>query len=115
MSFLYPRIIAVHRPATQAGEGAIGYGGQTEGGETVVATGIRCNIQLRREGQRDTTGLPADANRPTYDVRVPKRLLPLGTVKDRDIVIDDLGVRYIVQSAYWDSLGYALRVETLEA
>jgi hypothetical protein len=29
--------------------------------------------------------------------------------------VDDLGRRYVVQSDYWDSFGYALRVERLEA
>jgi hypothetical protein len=115
MSFLYPRTVTITRPQAQTGEGKIGYGGQTQAGEQPVATGIRCNIQLRREGQKNTTGLPGDANRPTYDVRMPKRALAKGTVKDRDLVTDDLGERYVVQSDYWDSLGYALRVERLEA
>jgi hypothetical protein len=115
MSFLYPRTATITRPAAQSGEGKVAYGGQTQAGETNVAAGVVCNIQLRREGQKNTTGLPGDANRPTYDVRIPKAALANGTVRDRDIVTDDLGHRYVVQSDYWDSLGYALRVERLEA
>jgi hypothetical protein len=55
---------------------------------------------------------PTD-RRTTYASR--RRALANGTVRDRDIVTDDLGHRYVVQSDYWDSLGYALRVERLEA
>lgn len=117
MSFHYPRTITLRRPGAQAGHGKLGYGGATQGAETVVvaAPGVPANIQLRREGQKDTTGLPGDGTRPTYDVRIPRRRLALGIVQDRDIVVDDLGARYQVVGPYWDSLGYALRVELLAA
>lgn len=115
MSFLYPRKITITRPTAQGGEGKIGYGGKTQAGEDVLAEDVPCNIQLRREGQKNSTGLPGDATRPTYDVRIPKRALALGVVHDRDLITDDEGVRYLVVGPYWDSLGYAVRVELLHA
>lgn len=115
MSFLYPRTIAVRRPGAQSGEGALAYGGQTQEREVDVATGIRAGIQERREGQRNGVALPADGTRPTWYVFIPKSAAALGLIKDRDVVVDDLGERYQVVANYWDSLGYRLTVERLEA
>jgi hypothetical protein len=115
MSFLYPRTMTLARAAAQAGEGQIGYGGKTQAAEMVIAQDIPCTFDLRREGQKDTTGLPGDGTRPTYDCRIPRRSLALGMVQDRDIVIDDQGLRYLVVGPFWASLGYALRVELLAA
>lgn len=115
MSFLYPRTVSFYRPGAQTGAGKIAYGGQTQTAEMLIVADVACNIQLRREGQKSVSGLPGDANRPTYDIRIPRAALANGTVRDRDIAEDDLGQRYVVQSDYWDSLGYAIRAERLEA
>lgn len=115
MGFLYPRTVAIHRPAGQPGVGALGYGGQVVAQETVVATGIAASIQMQREGQRNPTGLPGDGKQASHFVFIRRAALALGTVKSRDIVIDDLGRRYAVMDPYWDSLGYRLSVLVLEA
>lgn len=115
MSFVYPRTLTLVRPRAQSGEGRAAYGGKTQDGEDVIAENVPCNFDLRREGQKDTPGLPGDGTRPTYDCRIPKRALALGTVKDRDIIVDDQGLRYQVVGPFWASLGYALRVELMAA
>jgi hypothetical protein len=116
MSFLYPHTVVVYRPGAQTGAGKLAYGGQTQTTEQQITPNpIACNIELRREGQKNTTGLPGDANRPTYDVRIPRAALANGMVLDRDILMDGLGQRYVVQSNYWNSLGYTMRAERLEA
>jgi hypothetical protein len=115
MSFVYPRTIEVRRPNAKSGEGALSYGGQTQSAETVLATGIMASIQLRREGQRNTTGLPGDGTRPNWDVFTPRTVLADGLVQDRDIVVDDLGRRFQVLGDYIDSMGGKFRVERLEA
>lgn len=115
MGFLYPRTIDVKRPGAQTGEGQLGYGGATQAAETTIATGLPANLELRREGQRNTTGLPGTGTRPNYDVRIPRKACAKGTIKKLDIIVDDEGDRYQVLSPYWNSLGYALRVEILEA
>lgn len=115
MSFMYPRTITLVRPARQSGGGKQSYGGKTQAGEAIIAEGVPCNFDLRREGQKDTTGLPGDGTRPTYDCRIPLKALAKGMVKDRDIIIDDEGLRYQVVGPFWASLGYALRVELLAA
>lgn len=115
MSFLYPRVATFHRPGAQTGIGAQSYGGQAVCAETVVATGVRCSIQERREGQNSPVGLPGDGTKPTWYVFIPRAGLANGTIRDRDILIDDFGGRYQVLAAYWDSLGYRITVATLEA
>lgn len=115
MSFLYPRTISIRRPAAQSGEGALAYGGQTQSGETSVETGVPASIQERREGQKSQVGLPGDGTKPTWYVFIPRSALALGVVKDRDVVVDDQGERYQVIANYWDSLGYRLTAERLEA
>jgi hypothetical protein len=116
VSFLYPRTIQVRRPAAQAGVGfQTTYSGLARDQETVVASGVKASIQARREGQHGAVGLPADATKPTWYVFIPKRALANGAVRDRDIIEDDLGLRYQVIAPYWDSLGYRLSTELLEA
>lgn len=117
MSFRFPHTCEIRRPAAQTGQGKVAYGGQTQSGETSVKPpGIPCNIELRREGQRNTSGLPGDGTRPTYDVRFPRNCgLAYGDIKDDDILIDGLGQRYQVVSNDWHKFNYALRVERLKA
>lgn len=113
-SFLYPRTIAVHRPAAQSGGGKLPYGGQVRASETTVTTNVPASIQERKEGGNNQTRLPGDAKVPTHHVFIARGKLANGTVKTGDIIIDDLGIRYQVQAPYWDSLGYRLSVITLE-
>lgn len=115
MSFMYPRTASFHRPGAQSGVGAQPYGGATVSKETPVVTNVPCSIQERREGSNNTVGLPGDAQRPTWYVYAPKKALALGVVRERDIMIDDLGIRYQVIAPYVDSLGPRLTVATMEA
>lgn len=113
MSFLYPRTISISRPVAQVGVGAIGYGGQTEATETVLFTGIQASIQQKKEGQKPDLGLPGDTSkRSMWRIFI---LLARGSLKDRDIVTDDEGIRYQILAAYWNSLGYNCACERLEA
>jgi len=115
MTFLHPRTIAVHRPATQATGGRLPYGGQTQASETEVACGIPASIQERKEGSQNPTGIPSDVKVPSHYIFIPRGKLANGTVRSGDIVIDELGARYQVQAPYWDSLGYRLTAMSLEA
>lgn len=115
MSFIYPRRITIKRPAVQTGIGAVGYAGELQSTETVVATGLPASIQLKKEGGAPSSNLPGDVSkRPFYLVMIPASAAALGTINRQDIVTDDLGNRYQVQSNYWNSLGYALFTEQLE-
>ena len=116
MSFIYPRVIAITRPTAQTGIGAVGYGGNTKVAETPIVSGIPASIQLKKEGSAPPTNLPGDVSkRPFYLVMIPLAAVAFGIIKRQDIVTDELGNRYQVQSDYWNSLGYALLTEELRA
>ncbi|WP_315792240.1 MULTISPECIES: hypothetical protein [unclassified Bradyrhizobium] len=127
MSMLYPRLIAVHRARTVAGAndavGNVGYSGMGQSsdpanpiGEDVLFTKIPANIQAEQTGRKKDSALPSDpVFAPTWAIYVPKRKLKLGDVRDRDIIVDDLGYRYQVGQDYWNLLGYKLVCIRLEA
>jgi hypothetical protein len=131
MSFLYPRTIDLHRPASVATDssgnptaGFAGYSGTSANtdasavtGETVIATGLRCGIMARGMGRVMGLDLTAaDSPGPVqWIVTLPKSALAKGAVRDRDILVDDEGYRYKVAAAEWTFMGYALYCIRLEA
>lgn len=117
MSFLYPRLISIRRPANQDGVGfQAAYAGDRRDDEEVVFTGLKASVQLRREGQRNPVGLPADGARPTWDILIPRdQPAAAGSIIDGDFAEDDLGRRFQIVADYYDSLGYNLRVERVKA
>lgn len=130
MQTLYPRTIAVHRAKTPAAAsagqiGLVGYSGMTESpnsldaagqGETVLFTGISASIQATQQGRKKDSSLPSDAVwSPTWVIYIPLAALAKGSVRDRDIIVDDENYRYEVGQAYWNILGYKLTCIRLEA
>lgn len=115
MSFLYPRTVAITRPVTTSGVGAVPYGGVNAADETSVATGLAASIQLQKALGGDEAGLPADTSKARWRVLIPKSAAALGLIAARDIVTDDLGQRYQVVAPYFNSLGHNLLCERLEA
>jgi hypothetical protein len=116
MSFLYPRTIAITRPASDVTPGYTpNYSGVTPSNETAVASGLPASIQLKKEKGRPDPNLPADAAAKSFwTILIPMGSAALGLILTNDIATDDLGVRYQVLAPYWNSLGYALLVERLE-
>lgn len=112
MSFMYPRTISITRPNTLSGIGAQPYQGLEPSQETSVASGIPANIQQVKESRQSIAGLPGDVTRGTLWHIYFRRELAL--VNDRDIITDDLGIRYQVTGAYWNSLGYKCLCERLQ-
>lgn len=118
MSFIYPRTVSVTRPNNQTGIGAQGYGGVTAGNESRVAgaQGLPASIQAKRYRGRPEGKTPTDAPNVTqYEIFIPLPNSTIGLIDERDIVTDDLAKRYVVTSAYWNSLGYRLGTELLQA
>ncbi len=113
MSFLYPQTITITRPATQPSAGLNGYGGALPSTETPVLSSVPASIQAKKEVGTPGTSLPGDASRRTYWNVLFNA--PNGTLKDRDIITDNLGIRYQVTAAYWTPLGYSALCERLEA
>jgi len=114
-SFIYPRTITITRPVPQSGVGAVGYGGLQPSNETTVATGLPASIQFDRTGTSPRASLPGDSiGNGMWRVFIPGASAQNGLINSQDVITDDLGVRYQVSAPYWNSLGYALRVEKLE-
>ena len=123
MSFLYPRTIAVHRSGTEQGVGLQPYSGVGAAigmaalQEQVIVAGIPANIDPRGLGRVKGLGLlPSDAPGPgQWRITLPAGAVGDGVIRDRDIVIDDLGYRYQVSQSIPTPLSYdivAIRLET---
>lgn len=116
MTFLYPRTVAIRRPNISGAVGIQPYSGAEPTDETVIATALPAGIQQARARGAPDGGVPEDApDRIVYYVFIPRRAATLGLIQTRDIVVDDLGNRYVVSSPFWDSLGYKLYAELLQA
>ncbi len=117
MNFIYPRTVTLKRPGAQGGVGfQAAYAGDQRANETTLATGLCASVQMKREGQRNTVGLPAEGTRPTWDIFIPPEdSANCPQILDRDLIYDDLGRRFQVVGDYINSLGYKLRCERLEA
>jgi len=116
MSFLYPRTVTLARQAGAQAAGAVEYQGSSPTIETVILAGIPASIQAASTGRVTGTSLtPSAAPGPIHwRIFIPLNALAKGMVLDRDILIDDEGSRYIVESNYWNSLGYRLSAIRLE-
>ena len=113
-SFIYPRTISIRRPNPNVGAGALPYSGETAANETALFAGktFSASIQHRSSRGKASGNLPADAQSGA-DFYIFVRAPNLGDIAERDIIVDDLGKRYQVIAAYWNSFSYRLSV-TLE-
>lgn len=117
MSFLFPRKVTVTRPTQPTGVGAVGYGGQMPSTEIPeIATAVDASIQVAKEHGSPDAKLPGDSMKTLWKIVIPAYTgVAKGTINTRDIITDELGVRYQVLAPYWNSLGYTcvcLRLET---
>ena len=104
------------RQPPAAGFGAQPYSAEVPSGELTIATGLPASIQFRRDRSKPDAGLPSDANTKSgWNILIPRRAAALGTITERDIIVDDLGKRYQVIAAYFNSLGYNLSADLLQA
>lgn len=126
LSRIYPRTITIKRSRTAAAQtpdvGLMSYQGReqttTPGapeGEDTIITGVACSIQARRSGRTRGMMVEGDvADKPEWVIMIPPRAVPQYTIRDRDIVIDDEGYRYMVAANYWNSLGWKLMTIRME-
>lgn len=117
MSFLYPRTIAISRPPATLSNGTQpGYNGVSAASETPIVSGLPASIQESATSGATSAGLPSDARTSVYwRILIPKRACSVpDAIKNKDSVTDDLGRRFQVIAAYYNSLGFNLRVEQLE-
>lgn len=116
MSFLYPRTVTITRPPSVNPNGRVGYGGLKRADEATVLTGLPASVQQRATGGATGAQLPSDArSNPTWRVFIPKRACRNpDAIRNRDVATDDLGRRFQVTAAYFNSLGFNLLTEQLE-
>lgn len=89
--------VRVTRPQGATDTGAQGYGGRAA--ETLVLAAAPASIQPDRQGKAPLSGLPAEAqSQPTWKVLLK---LPKGLIQKRDVLTDELGVRYQAVYADW--------------
>jgi hypothetical protein len=114
VSFLYPRTVRITRSDTPITKGVSDYQGELAANERSIAKDVPASIQMKSAGGKPDANLPADARKTFWKIFIPLGALAEGVIAVRDIITDDLNVRYQVTSPYWNSLGYALTVERLE-
>lgn len=121
---LFPRTVDLHRSKNPASSSDVGLG-DYEGreastdfsnprGEAVLISGIACQIESRGIG-RSTGAMTVPANvskNPQW--RILTGAMPLHTIRDNDILVDDEGYRYQVALNQWTILGYMLDCIRLE-
>ena len=103
--------------------GGIGYAGAEQttnvadvDGEIILYKNIPCAIQAEQSGRTKDGYLPTDATlKPLWLIIIPVSALPQYSVRDRDLVLDDEGYRYIVDQNFFSILGYNLSAVRLEA
>jgi hypothetical protein len=108
------RVVTLYRPQQQTGVGAVGYGGNTAGNQTVIASGFPASILQGSKGEKGEVNLPGDVRSPWWILLLPN--LPGALyLRTDDIVIDDFGRRYTLSSVEQTELGWrmtALETET---
>jgi hypothetical protein len=118
VSFLYPRTISITRMNQIATVGVVDdYAGESEQGETTIYSGLPANIAQNRQRTAMEAGVPQDAtSRTGWAINIPLASSPpAGSIVERDIVVDDIGKRYIINGAGYTSLGWRLVTELMKA
>jgi len=97
------------RPAQQSTVGAVGYGGDTAAGETMLMKQWPCSILQGTKGEKNEVNLPGDTRNPWWVV-----LLPYWsgvTLRTSDIITDDMSRRLVISSAEKTPLGWRLTAQ----
>ena len=92
--------------------------GQSTAEEVLIYGNVAASIQPRTAPVNRTGSdpLPYDAGGPVaWRVFIPAATAPIGGIKTRDIVVDDAGDIYQINSAYPNVLNWQLDCTRLEA
>ena len=100
------RTINVLRPQQQTGLGAVGYGGDTDAGETALMTAWPASVLQGTKGEKGGIALPGDVRDPWWTILLPH--FDGVTLRSGDIITDDLVRRYAISSAELTDLGWRL-------
>jgi hypothetical protein len=103
------RVVSILRPAGQTGFGLGPYGADTAVTETTLIAGRPCSILQGTKGEKTETNLPGDVRSPWWGMLMPYAGVDLTM---DDIVVDDLGRRYVISSAELSDLGWRCTLMT---
>jgi hypothetical protein len=99
------RVVSIFRPQGQSGVGLGAYGGNTDTTETLLVAGRPCSILQGTKGEKADSNLPGDTRSPWWQILMPYAGVDLTF---DDVIVDDLGRRYIVSSPERTDLGWRL-------
>lgn len=102
------RTATVYRPTPNAvGNGY--YSGNDDGYGTALLTNWPCSILLGPKGEKNEAELPGDPRSPWYSVLLPPH--EMVQINTADLLIDDLGRRYIMSAIEVTVLGIRATVQ----
>lgn len=104
------RTLTFKRAGSISGPGiSAAYSGDTAATEVVLASGFPASVIMHAKGLSNIgNSLPMDIGAGSYDVLVPA--IPGVLPRPSDIVTDDLGRRFLVDTCEVSALGYRIRV-----
>lgn len=103
------RTVSIFRPQQIAGVGAVGYGGNTTAAQMPLAQNWPVSLLQASKVETGAVKLPGDARQGAWTMLLSA--LPTGaTLKNDDVVTDDLGNRYLIYSAELTDLGWRCQV-----
>jgi hypothetical protein len=123
MSSLYPHTIQVNRPnsvspavASPPSVRTLPYSGLTPAQETLLFYNLPARIQYKSGGARADNKVPGDVPPAMWTIGIPVSAgLVYGDIRNRDIIIDEIGRRYQVDNDYFTAFfGYQLSCTLLE-
>ena len=114
----YNRSVSFYRETTQLAPGNVGYGGHNRTTEVLTFGPVAASIQCPSVGNTRTADgkLPDDTAGPVrWNIYLAAGVAANNAILTRDIIVDDLGNRYQVDSAYWSPAGWKIQTIRLEA
>lgn len=106
-----PRTVDIFRPQKQSGAGKTGYGGNTSANQQTLATQWPMSELKDSKGRDTEADLPADVSSAWWTFLLPP--IPGVTLANRDIIADDIGRRFLINTAELSDLGW--RMTALQA
>jgi len=107
------RTVTVTRPAQPMGKGAVGYGGEVPASDPVLLTRWPCSCLEGSKGEENKVDVPLDVKNPWWRMLLPA--LPGVELQASDVLTDEAGNRYFVNSAELTALGWRLKTVLKQA
>lgn len=112
----YPRVITIKRVLPLTANGDQGYRSDVQSNETVMFTGIPCDIQWTGAGPSPLAKVPDDTvGRGMFVTIISITAISPGQILPGDIFVDDLGRRFKTNEPYFGAIDLNCYCERLRA